>query len=806
MRNAPVEGSRRTWHSWKAPKLDPQDEAKWKFAMKVKLPLTQHDLSALDRAEQGRESPPPRAETPGDMDYSHLGSLRLGSLRVTNGAASPAPSGYRKEDYFTPSETDDDSLIMKATRRSRHMRSKSAIQPGTRPLHRKPSMSDRARRAKTMYKFDSPPRRRSPVSIVLDDVEEPEPVRRLRVMNKSVDTLSMADSLAKDYQADIPKSPFEASRLDRQKPKEQALTPNDSQFFRQEAFRLLDGTIFSDSSARDNKSSQSSEVQSNAGLDAASDCSWKQSPRPYPRKADSGYSSGGSFRTVQRHGTGDETDSTLSRNPSATVDARRTASPVSVDSASVYTFDQRMESANGPKSTMDASAERRPSQISPSHLSELVSRGVDVRFVGDSSPVPKTPSTPVSITSKFSVDSKGNPTKKLQKRRPSQQELPVVQSCEPIPETTVPEIPSPVRNTFVRRLSEGVGMGHLTRTYPSTEHVNQVVALPAYAPEERGRQDVQSVTERPASPKPQAKKSFRQSIAIFKNWSSKTAKEPAEGSHENALPHLVDFGTSATSIGSSPYDIATPPVRSKSVTPPTHPHHIGSSLFRTKSSAQMDADTAVQFARMRSRDRAMGRPAMPQRPQSYHHERSHSRKQSFDNCVPSVPSIGRQDPPATAHTPGGAAEPGLPASARSSLGFRPRKTGRGPMVSEIIDKYDRNGELIVRQEQVNWQPHARLQNQRRRSAGEGLRERAREEAREEAQPRTYTMNEKSMPRHVVVDRYYGGYSHGHNGRNHGFGGSVGTRQLHSYNNPKTMRYGNQHGMSMVNVPIFAQQA
>ena len=33
----------------------------------------------------------PRVSTPDSMDYSHIGSFKLGSLRITNGAASPEP-------------------------------------------------------------------------------------------------------------------------------------------------------------------------------------------------------------------------------------------------------------------------------------------------------------------------------------------------------------------------------------------------------------------------------------------------------------------------------------------------------------------------------------------------------------------------------------------------------------------------------------------------------------------------------------------------------------------------------------------
>ncbi|KAK2624150.1 hypothetical protein QTJ16_006784 [Diplocarpon rosae] len=47
--------------------------------------------------EQPRDLPPcPRVETPNEMDYGHIGAFKLGTLRITNGAASPPPS------YETP--------------------------------------------------------------------------------------------------------------------------------------------------------------------------------------------------------------------------------------------------------------------------------------------------------------------------------------------------------------------------------------------------------------------------------------------------------------------------------------------------------------------------------------------------------------------------------------------------------------------------------------------------------------------------------------------------------------------------------
>ncbi|EPE37149.1 hypothetical protein GLAREA_09312 [Glarea lozoyensis ATCC 20868] len=52
-------------------------------------------------------SPGQRVQTPNDMDYGHIGVYKLGSLRITNGTASPTPSDGRpatataEEDYLT---------------------------------------------------------------------------------------------------------------------------------------------------------------------------------------------------------------------------------------------------------------------------------------------------------------------------------------------------------------------------------------------------------------------------------------------------------------------------------------------------------------------------------------------------------------------------------------------------------------------------------------------------------------------------------------------------------------------------------
>ncbi|KAI4246571.1 MAG: hypothetical protein L6R40_001934 [Gallowayella cf. fulva] len=99
------------------------------------------DSSPLSRLA-GLRSPQNGRSTPSQLDYGHLGALKLGTLRVTNGAASPVPREQRQiaastlvtdatlqDDYYTPSEggrSDEDSgltmgrLTSDILRTSRH--------------------------------------------------------------------------------------------------------------------------------------------------------------------------------------------------------------------------------------------------------------------------------------------------------------------------------------------------------------------------------------------------------------------------------------------------------------------------------------------------------------------------------------------------------------------------------------------------------------------------------------------------------------------------------------------------------------
>jgi hypothetical protein len=748
--------------------MDPEEEAKWRPDMMGKSPLTR--LAALDLAEDGRNSPTPRAQTPGELDYAHLGSFQLGSLRVTNGPASPSPSAkFRRRrsnpnlfsdgDYFTPSEPSDSPLMMKTTKRRKHSRSKSTIEPPTPPLYRRSLLSDQVRRAKTVSRCDELPTEEAHEEPIPDDTE-PEPVRRLRVMNKSADTL--AEALAREASTEISRD------------YDEGFVEDERERFQDEAFRILNDTIFNEPAHEVMPFDSEKETHQ---IPSCLRISRPITNRPPPMKADSGYSSGGSVRTLKCETSDRESASVLGR-PSVSAESGRSGSSDSDASSSLRTFEHMPRSPVStelsPPTSANDNVVSSPStwQVPHAQPSSPISRVMELRSLECDSP-----KSPMSIASQLSVDSKQSGARKLQKRRPSFQELPIVESCVPVSEGTVPDVPPDVKQNFSRRLSESPNMDCLTQTYRSTDHINNDAASsvasvsirsPSPPPSaSSSQQDKPTAIERPTSSRP----SIRRSLSLFRTMSkSKMHKKEAEQLRvaKEEPPIVLDLGSIAMSLGQSPYDAAMAPTRRKSVSSPTHPHQLGNAIPRTKSMVSMDAETAMEFARTRSKDRAISRPSMPPRPRSFH---AITRRIPHDldeeiPAVPPVPSLHLMKanilsvppvPEFAKPVEQSNEQPAAEAPARPN--FRSRTSGRGPVVAEIIEKFDQHGQAIaqVAVTPQDWQAHAELWSRRRKSIGEDLRQRV-----HEVQAQSFTVEQPPMPQ--IPAKYTGD----------------GIRQLHSY--------------------------
>ncbi|KAF2440920.1 hypothetical protein P171DRAFT_434654 [Karstenula rhodostoma CBS 690.94] len=729
-RNSPVEGNRRTWSSWKKPKLDAKEEAKWQRHDRVEnSPLTR--VAASDLVEEARESFEPRAQTPADIEYSHIGTLKLGSLQIANGESSPAASATLNSyashstsqgvDYF--SDARDRPIMMKSTRKRRHVRSKSALQPPTPPLLRDLRVSSDSRRAKTTSRYDAPPKpeasqqSREPLQSYLlhyeELDEEPEPVRRLRVMNKSQDTLATMLSQPDmcDKPSEFPPSvPFEDY--------DEGFASDEDASPREDITQIFDGTMFSEP-----VEAPGLHEQIVPHPDSTANGLRKVRLRPPPSKADSGYSSSGSFKTKHREAWKPGTIPTVSRESSMATDARQSEDGTAKgDPPNLHTLEPFPQAPISSDPTdehvMLPNIRRYQSQEDMKHDPLPLDWNIDDLPLGTKAPKP--PSTPTSFISHFSLDSNTSAQRRLQKKNLSFPERPVVQSCDPIPEGSIPGIPTDVRKQFVRRLSETPGMECLTHTYPTKNHVDidepelepklpylEPIKFPSPPatpePETRGRHYEHSGKERSSS-----FHRLRRSLSLFRR---KTKEDKEEEQPPLHAPMVLDLGTTAASLGRSPYDVALATAHRKGASSPAHPHQLGDAMPRAKSSVNMDAETAAKLARFRSKDRAAMRPQMPPRPKSYYSENEAMRdtdiyrRHSFYGRVPPMPTIrsmgelhavsrereqkiliGPEVPQAQQISP-----VPQPIEANSGRKVRAKSTGHGRVVTPLIEKYEEQG-------------------------------------------------------------------------------------------------------------------
>ena len=194
-------------------------------------------LAALDLANQGRSSPVPRSSTPSDLDYTHLGRLKLGTLRITNGSEPPLPGSYsplnrklsrepyRQDNYSVPVRKDycENQKIIPTTSRKRLVDRCSIDQPNilnsidsceyevSRSGRLSVNMSAKGQRNVTPRKLERPQNNPSSSDESLKKIFTKPKSQKKR--SKSLSTPrsrshDQATGIAKDYMSELPSSPF----------------------------------------------------------------------------------------------------------------------------------------------------------------------------------------------------------------------------------------------------------------------------------------------------------------------------------------------------------------------------------------------------------------------------------------------------------------------------------------------------------------------------------------------------------------------------------------------------------------------
>ncbi|PVH71287.1 hypothetical protein DL98DRAFT_107068 [Cadophora sp. DSE1049] len=155
--------------------------------------------------------PGPRVETPTEMDYGHIGAFKLGSLRIMNGAASPAPSLEPSLRRAATMGQEEDYIMAGEVRRS--------TERGHRPRH-----SQRSNTISVPQDNKKVPwvvRAESPLRQDIAEMGEGRPRTPLRETQlewgeeeqsplpaKSTESPTKSLELAHEYQQDLALSPF----------------------------------------------------------------------------------------------------------------------------------------------------------------------------------------------------------------------------------------------------------------------------------------------------------------------------------------------------------------------------------------------------------------------------------------------------------------------------------------------------------------------------------------------------------------------------------------------------------------------
>ncbi|KAI4133995.1 MAG: hypothetical protein LQ347_001893 [Umbilicaria vellea] len=480
-------------------------------------------LAALDLADEGRCTPVPRASTPVNSDYTYLGGLRIGTLRVTNGTDSPVPHARissntsmlfapglpKEEGYFTGSEgklSDEEDTPQPIHLSPRKSGEVMPLTEGPIGVNRQTADIRKIGRP-TLTVQTTPQRSGSPLNYERREpgVSWDEDVNDMPLKNRqsgtcyeaSLVSADRASSIAQEYMLELPTSPFSYPnstfpRISKLEATMQAfefdtdiLDDEDvaasplgvagvtkwNSFIedaearhaidesREEAFKILNGE------PRPHvKSEFQPQISSTASSnDEHANIVSELSAKPLS-KADSGYSSSGSVKS--------------GRKRISSIVGEQDLRPMSLSAQreSVRFSGQREMS----QPTMVKSDDRSQSNIvTPKSI--LVRTSLTV--------VPKAPSTesafaptaqghslPTSITISASKTSNVNPVKPrncLKKTRPLLTPLPVssitVQSYREVNHTHIPPVPSELVARHAERLQDFPLLEH---TFPSLHHTH----------------------------------------------------------------------------------------------------------------------------------------------------------------------------------------------------------------------------------------------------------------------------------------------------------------------------------------------
>ena len=546
------------------------------------------DALNLETPRSRKPVPPPlvRTETPSDLVF--LGGLKLGSLHITNGRVSPAPSDLSKraKARSTP------NLRLASSEYGDSDREDCGVDGNGSPngpslLEAPPRFLSQAPQYLSPLRFSNDNILTSINTICRDIGQSAEECKEVEAANAVNMSSNQSTSMAQEYMAELPPSPFEIARpsstthsmLD---PVSKS-TEFDDNLFEAESVTPSETESVDDSTVDTNYSSMA------AAANQYKQSSSPQESRPAYTLADSGYSSNSSLRAAQEE-TDEKMDTGKSKQEHAPSD------PANAQPSELTVPKKREDRRPGPR------------PLRPSILKQAEATATSLPIFLNLHRSATTIST-VTTTTSMPPTHKGKKLKKPRLlSRSSQTKEIIVQGHREVVAGTIPPIPAEFEANLAIRSKQVPELDH---TFETRQHTagsptdSQFEVMEIRFPSPAASVD-ESDDESSAPPRPSI---HRQSSLARRSRSfrrSKVHDRSNDLSEADALAVIQDFGTVGQSFGGDPYDAARmhhQPSHGRCIESARkiNPHNMTSAGKKPKSMGGMDAETAAELARMRSR-------------------------------------------------------------------------------------------------------------------------------------------------------------------------------------------------------------
>lgn len=552
----------------------------------------------LETARFLKPIPPPlvRTETPSDLVF--LGGLKLGTLHVTNGRASPAPSDLsrRAKARSTPNLRTASSEYGDSDQGDCDSNKHTVYLPGSSKGADMPEVPLRS--VPQAPRFQSPLRLTSNESLPRINTTCEYPDRRLGFDERGKNTYVPEKSpdrsvcMAEEYKAEFPASPFAITRRNSTSRSNLQTTTKSTEF---------DDGLFEDASVTPSDSdsvdmSSENTFYSSADVNPAQETQEpsNKNVRPGYILADSGYSSNSPTRdereVVHKTATANTTKSTNA----------------------LYAVTNTPENALIIQNREDRKPGPRPPR--PSILKQGSPTTTSLPIFKNLHQSTTTISTIMTTTSMPPA----HKAKKLTKLRvfsgsPRSKEI-AVQGNHEISTSSIPPIPVEfaanlaIRSQQVPELEHTFETRQHTADSPTLSYFQSLeIRFPSPTASNHGSDDESSSPPRPPAHK---QSTFRRRSKSEKRGRSERRLNAQHSTNDmseaDALAIIQDFGTVGHALGGNPYDIArtNPQSSSRGNAEPAGgliPHTATCATKRPKPLGGMDAETAAELARRRSR-------------------------------------------------------------------------------------------------------------------------------------------------------------------------------------------------------------